>query len=246
MPSSSSTTSKPKAKTQRVNFSQAEDILIETAYEAHKVKSQQKKNKAAEERVRKRTASKIMNTSLSSVDSAPKTDIGEEYNSASGSASDVEQEDASASTDHEEMFEKEHARRRRYLPARENVASRSELDSFMRNAGSSERDDEKFCDQGKKRGGTKNRGKRQVYDNISLVISKKNYILSDIVFDIIETSVRKIRIHLDRLPTYTGLYHSKKKKIEDALPDLLSSVKEAAEAHTKALKKWESTFRDSD
>jgi len=151
---------------------------------------------------------------FSSVDSAPKTDIGEEYNSASGSASDVEQEDTSPSTDHEEMFEKEHARRRRYLPARENVASRSELDSFMRNAGSSERDDRKFCDQGKKRAGTKNRGKRQVYDNISLVISKKNYILSDIVFDIIETSVRKIRIHLDRLPTYTGLYRYTVKLVE--------------------------------
>lgn len=39
---------------------------------------------------------------------------------------------------------------------------------------------------------------------------------------------------------------SKKQKIQDALPQLLESVKQAADAHTRALSKWEKTFDQDD
>ncbi|KXJ12720.1 hypothetical protein AC249_AIPGENE22103 [Exaiptasia diaphana] len=37
-------------------------------------------------------------------------------------------------------------------------------------------------------------------------------------------------------------WRKRKKKIEQALPELMASVKEAAEAHSKAMAKWEKNF----
>ncbi|KXJ17333.1 hypothetical protein AC249_AIPGENE16294 [Exaiptasia diaphana] len=210
--------SQKRAKKSRINFSQGEDAVIEAAYSHHKgdYKSMVKfitkhvdilpQNaqeyyrrsehsaayaKAAEERVRKRVASKILHASSSSTNRrnlAPKaTYLEDEYHSPSEDEFESEQSEELWYDELDELGYKEEAKKRaRYLPP-SSPSSKGALNSFMKETKKAEKRREDEVESGKERG------------------SK-----------------------------------SKKKKIEDALPELLASVQEAA----KAMGKWEQTLED--